>query len=82
MVAHTGLLIVAERGGEAPHAPTRIGPRSLPGDDWLSAVYNWPFTPKVHAVCNPARLGWKPIAKVEHYSVDSSVIIASEEKTP
>ena len=53
----------------------------LKGDYWLYAVFNCGGTPAVHAIRDPARLGWKPIVKVEHYSVDVPAIIAAEEKT-
>ena len=35
--------------------------------------------PEIHVIRNPARLGWKPIVKVEHYSVGAKAIIAAEE---
>jgi hypothetical protein len=43
-------------------------------------VFNCGSAPEVHAIRNPARLGWKPIVKVEHYSVDPGTIIAAEER--
>lgn len=52
----------------------------LKHDYWLYVVYNCGSTPQVHVIRNPARLGWKPIVTVEHYSVDARTIIAAEEK--
>ena len=35
------------------------------------------------AVQDPARLGWKPIVKVEHYTVSPTAILAiQDQKTP
>lgn len=36
--------------------------------------------PEVHAIRNPARLGWKPIVKVVHYACNSASILAAEER--
>lgn len=47
-------------------------------DYWLYVVYNCGSTPQVHTVRNPARLGWKPIVKVEHYACDARSILAAE----
>ncbi len=52
----------------------------LTGDYWLYVVYNCSSMPQVHVIRNPARLGWKPVVKVEHYAVDTRAIIAAEEK--
>jgi len=52
----------------------------LKKDFWLCAVFNCGSTPEVHVVQDPARLGWKPIVKVEHYAVPPASIIAAEEK--
>ncbi|NMC20649.1 MAG: DUF3883 domain-containing protein [Thermogutta sp.] len=51
----------------------------LKDDYWLYVVYNCGSTPEVHAIRNPARLGWKPVVKVEHYAVGAAAIIAAEE---
>jgi hypothetical protein len=53
----------------------------LKNDYWLYVVYNCGTTPEVHTIPNPARLGWKPIVKVEHYTVDSSSVLAAAEET-
>ena len=47
---------------------------------WLYAVYNCSTKPELHAVRNPARMGWKPVVKVEHYTVDQSSIRAAEKE--
>ncbi|RMD59584.1 DUF3883 domain-containing protein, partial [Candidatus Parcubacteria bacterium] len=51
----------------------------LKDDYWLYVVFNCASKPEVHCVQNPARLGWKPIVKVEHYHVGADQIISSEE---
>lgn len=43
-------------------------------DYWLYAVFNCAGTPELHAIQNPARLGWKPVVTVEHYQVDAGAI--------
>jgi len=50
----------------------------LKRDYWLYAVFNCASAPQVHAIRNPARLGWKPIVKVEHYAVKPDDILAAE----
>ncbi len=52
----------------------------LANDYWLYVVYNCGATPEIHAIRDPARLGWKPVVKVEHYAVDVRAIMAAEEK--
>lgn len=47
----------------------------LGNDYWLYVVFNCASTPEVHAIQNPARLGWKPVAKVEHYCIDPTAIL-------
>jgi hypothetical protein len=47
----------------------------LKGDYWLYAVFNCLAEPELHAVQNPARLGWQPIVKVEHYVVSETTIV-------
>jgi hypothetical protein len=46
----------------------------LKGDYWLYAVFNCAGAPELHTVQNPARLGWQPIMKVEHYRLDAATI--------
>ncbi|MGM0489902.1 MAG: DUF3883 domain-containing protein, partial [Planctomycetota bacterium] len=50
----------------------------LKNDYWLYVVYNCGSEPDVHVICNPARLGWKPIVAVEHYTCDPKSILAAE----
>ncbi len=50
----------------------------LKGDYWLYVVYSCASQPEVHAVQDPARMGWKAIVKVEHYQVPASEILRSE----
>jgi superfamily II DNA or RNA helicase len=47
----------------------------LKEDYWLYVVYNCGTTPELHPVCNPARLGWQPIVKVEHYLASAVQIL-------
>jgi len=53
----------------------------LKKDYWLYAVFDCGSTPQVHAIRNPARLGWKPIVTVEHYSTTAQDILAAEERS-
>ena len=50
----------------------------LKKDFWLYVVFNCESEPELHMICNPARLGWKPIVKIEHYHVDANEILISE----
>ena len=49
----------------------------LKNDYWLYAVFNCAGTPQLHAVQNPARLGWQPVMAVEHYRIGPEVIRGS-----
>jgi len=53
----------------------------LKNDYWLYVVYNCGSTPELHVLRNPARLGWKPVVTVEHFSVPSSTILQAEEQS-
>jgi hypothetical protein len=46
----------------------------LKGDYWLYAVFNCGGTPELHAIQDPARLGWKQVMTVEHYQLDAGTI--------
>ena len=46
----------------------------LKNDFWLYAVFNCAGTPELHTIQNPARLGWQPITKVEHYQLGAQII--------
>ncbi len=50
----------------------------LKKDYWLYAVFNCAADPRVHLVQNPARLGWKPVVKAEHYHVGAEQILAAK----
>lgn len=52
----------------------------LKDDYWLYVVFNCATNPEVHLVQNPAKLGWKPIVKVEHYHVSPKSILGAETK--
>jgi hypothetical protein len=46
------------------------------GDDyWLYVVFNCGNAPELNAVQNPAKLGWQPIVRVEHYHVGAKAIL-------
>jgi len=48
------------------------------GDDyWLYAVFDCGSSPKINTVQNPARLGWEPIVKVEHYLLGPKEILGA-----
>ena len=46
----------------------------LKNNYWLYVVFNCGANPDVNLVRDPARLGWKPIVKVEHYHITSNEI--------
>lgn len=48
----------------------------LKGEYWLYVVFNCRSTPELHIVQDPARLGWKPVSRVEHYHVASAAILS------
>jgi hypothetical protein len=52
----------------------------LKKDYWLYVVYNCGSAPDIHAIPDPARLGWQPVVRVEHYQVSAEVILQSEER--
>ncbi len=49
---------------------------------WLYAVFNCASTPKLNIVQDPARLGWRPVMAVEHYSVKPDALLAAVEPAP
>ncbi len=51
----------------------------LKRDFWLYVVFNCASAPELHHVQDPAKLGWKPVVKVEHYHVGAQAILAAEE---
>jgi hypothetical protein len=52
----------------------------LKKDYWLYVVFNCASKPEIHIVQDPARLGWEPVVKVEHYQVKAEMILQSEEQ--
>jgi hypothetical protein len=46
-------------------------------DYWLYVAYNCAQKPELHMIRDPARLGWKPIVRVEHYHLGSAEILKS-----
>jgi hypothetical protein len=49
--------------------------RMLKADYWLYAVFNCGSTPVLHAIQDPARLGWQPVVTVEHYRIGPQAIL-------
>ena len=50
----------------------------LKKDFWLYVVFNCAMKPQLHLIQDPARLGWEPIVKIEHYHVGAEQILAAE----
>lgn len=48
----------------------RLGP-----DYWLYVVYECAATPELHVIQDPAKLGWRPVVRVEHYHLGSKEIL-------
>jgi len=51
----------------------------LKQDYWLYVVFNCATNPDLHIIANPARLGWEPVVKIEHYHVSTREILQAEE---
>jgi len=51
----------------------------LKNDYWLYVVFNCGSKPQIHIVQNPAKLGWEPILRVEHYSLSPRELLAEAE---
>ena len=47
----------------------------LKKDYWLYVVFNCATTPEIHDIQDPARLGWEPILRIEHYHVGAEKIL-------
>ena len=47
----------------------------LGADYWLYVVYNCAEAPELYAIHDPARLGWKPVVRVEHYHLGATEIL-------
>jgi hypothetical protein len=54
----------------------------LKQDFWLYVVFNCGSTPELHAVQDPARLGWKPVVQVAHYHVVAGEILSHSQDSP
>jgi len=46
-------------------------------DYWLYVVYHCARTPELHVIRDPARLGWEPVVKVEHYNLGAKEILTA-----
>jgi SNF2 family DNA or RNA helicase len=46
-------------------------------DYWLYVVFNCASSPELHLIQDPARLGWKPVVRVEHFHVGANEILKS-----
>ncbi len=53
----------------------------LKGDYWLYTVFNCAATPELHAIQDPARLGWKPVMMVEHYQLGADSLLSAQERS-
>ncbi len=49
----------------------------LKNDYWLYVVLSCSTTPEIKIIRDPARLGWEPVVKVEHYHIGVQEIIAA-----
>jgi hypothetical protein len=52
----------------------------LKKDYWLYAVFNCSSRPEAHVIQDPARLGWEPLVKIEHYHVSAQAVIQHSQK--
>ena len=53
----------------------------LKKDYWLYVVFNCATDPEVHVIQDPARMGWKPVVKVEHYCLGVKELLYREKIT-
>ncbi len=65
----------AEVGGVALSPNEFRTAQRLTNDYWLYVVFNCASTPDLQIVRDPARLGWKPVVAVDHYSVGPKQIM-------
>lgn len=54
----------------------------LKKDYWLYVVFNCGTKPEAHAVQDPARLGWEPLVKIEHYHVSANEVLRGAGERP
>jgi superfamily II DNA or RNA helicase len=52
----------------------------LKKDYWLYVVFNSASKPQAHVVQDPARLGWEPLVKIEHYHVSAQAVMQHAQK--
>ncbi len=52
----------------------------LGADYWLYVVFNCTTKPELHIIRDPARLGWKPIVRVEHYHLGAKDILGGSDE--
>jgi len=52
----------------------------LKKDYWLYVVFNCVTEPELHVIQDPARMGWEPVVKVEHYHVGAQKILEASEE--
>ena len=50
----------------------------LKKDYLLYVVFNCASTPQVHVIQDPARLGWEPLVKIEHYHLSADKLLDRE----
>jgi len=50
----------------------------LKNDYWLYVLYNCATSCEQHIIRNPARLGWQPIVKIDHYHLGPENILKSK----
>jgi len=69
---------VKGRGGVGDIALTANEYRTaerLKKDYWLYVVYNCSLKPEIKPVQDPARLGWEPLVRIEHYHLGADRIL-------
>jgi len=49
----------------------------LGSDYWLYVAFRCCATPELHLIHDPARLGWRPVVRVEHYHLGAADILRS-----
>lgn len=55
----------------------------LKADYWLFVVFDCASaSPRLERIQNPARLGWQPVTKVEHYRLGAAALDAASERPP
>jgi hypothetical protein len=45
-------------------------------------VFDCATHPNLNIIRNPAKLGWKPLVKIEHYSVSATTIRSAVSESP